>query len=72
VAWARYDSNPADAPIPSFAKSKDHRYMAGILKTLTPLGNVKAYLEYSNETVDTWQSEHSTDKSLALGLDLGW
>lgn len=72
VAWARYDSNPADAPIPSLAKSKDHLWTAGILKTLTELGNVKAYLEYSNETIDTWDREHSTNKSLTLGLDLGW
>jgi len=72
VAWARYDSNPADAPVPAFAKAKDHRFMAGVLKTLTELGNVKAYLELSRGTTDTWQLEHSTNKSVTVGLDLGW
>ncbi|NOZ95299.1 MAG: hypothetical protein GXP47_11285, partial [Acidobacteria bacterium] len=72
VAWARYDSNPYDAPVPALVKSKDHRYMFGILKTLTERGNVKAYLQYSYETFDTWQEEHSKNRRLTAGLDLAW
>jgi len=72
VAWARYDSNPTDAPDSGFVKAKDHRWQVGILKTLTQLGNVKGYLQYGDETVDTWDGEHSTNKALTLGLDLGW
>ncbi len=72
VAWVRYDSNPYDAPFAALAKSQDRRFMAGILKTLTQRGNVKAYLEYSYETFDTWGGEHSKEKRLTAGLDLAW